>query len=139
MFRRVGVLVLSVGMMLVFAGPVSAHPEWCEDDPIIHFSDGGSVRLVTSFSWANLTSSSVVTYDVHVPVGTSATWTTPASGDVASQVNVTADGAPGTASITVTVSGGDFGITVTQTGAGAGKQTTSGSSNGTSISVTTGG
>ncbi len=138
MFRKVGVLILSIGMMLVFAGPVSAQPEWCEDDPILHFSGGTSVHLVTSFSRDNLTPSTVVTYDVHVPAGTSATVTTPAAGSVASQVKVTADGAAGTASITVSVSGGTFDITVTQTGGGAGKRTHGGSSSGTSFSVTIG-
>ncbi len=117
------------------------HPEWCEDDPVIHFSDGTSVHLVTSFNAAELTSSTIVNYDVHVPAGTGATVTKPRSGSVASQVTVTAGSVAGVALITVTVSGGvdaTFGITVTQTGAGAGRHISSGSSSstGTPISVT---
>lgn len=142
MARRVGVLILSIALMLVFAVPVSAHPEWCEDDPILHFSDGTSVHLVTSFSAAERTPSTSVTYDVVVPTGTSVRVTRPAAGQVRSHVNVTPGGLVGAASFVVTVSGGKsstFDITVTQTGGGAGKQTHTGSSSGTRFSVTIGG
>jgi len=136
MFRWVGVLILSVAMMLGYGGTALAQPLWCEDDPILHFSDGTSVHLVTSAFGAT-----AVTYDVHVPKGTTFTVTYPASGQITSTVHAPIADLPAdsaTASITVTVSGGDGTFIVTQTGGGAGKHKSGSSSGTTTFSLTLG-
>jgi hypothetical protein len=138
MFRRVGVLILSLGLMLGYGGTAEAGPWWCEDDPILHFSDGTSVHIGTSFSAVNPSGRSV-TYDVVVPTGTGVRQTYPAAGQIPSYVHVASGGPAGSATITVRVSPGTFDILVTQVGGRSGRQTHHGSSLGTTFSVTLGG
>jgi len=139
MFRWVGVLILSLGLMLGYSGTAEAGPWWCEDDPIIHFSDGTTVHIGSSFNAVNLRSNTSVTYDVVVPTGTNVSLTYPAAGQIPSYVNVTSGGSAGSAKITVRVSPGTFDILVTQVGGGVGWQSHRGSSSGTTFSVTLGG
>ncbi len=137
MNRTLGIAGLVAVLSLALGSPAAASPQWCEDDPVVHFSTGTSVHLVTRFDAWQRTSATVVSYQVTVPSGVTAsvTYHTPRNQRVPSDVVVTADAnqPTGSAAVTVTVNGGSFPIEVTVSGGRQGSTSISGSSGGTSF------
>ncbi|MBI3521562.1 MAG: hypothetical protein HY071_00505 [Chloroflexi bacterium] len=131
----VAAVILTLGVGL----PSAAAPEWCEVDPILHFSDGGTVRLTAQFRSVYLTPSTVATFDVTVAKGTHVSVTIPKGLAVPEKVNIINSSSQdeGTASVNVTVSGGKFPITVIRSGPGDQYTVTHGQSTGTRLSFST--
>lgn len=81
MKNGVAVVLLAAILWLGSAAPALAGPQWCEDDPVVHF-DWGSVHLSTTF-YGDPTNV-LVTYTVYGPTAISITY--PQAGNVPSLV-----------------------------------------------------
>jgi hypothetical protein len=130
--------ILLFGSMSTSAAAWLSH-EWCEEDPILHFSDGGTAHITTAFPKANLTSDTVVTYNVVVSTGVHVTVTFPPKETIKAVVQVTTSSQQqeGKARITVSVSGGNFPIGVYVSTTSGDSQTYSGRSHGLKFTVET--